>query len=86
MRGWQGVSNYVHVFDFEGILAVFVKAYPSGVVSVDMIAILCMCSKAVAESPFMEVTQDLRKIKMPFHAMTWSWTLPASSSHALDYM
>ena len=63
MGGKERPTMYIHMFDFEGILAVFVKTYPSGVVSVDMIVILCMCSKAVAESPFMEVTQDLRKIK-----------------------
>ena len=47
MRGWQGASNYVHVFDFEGIFSTFrIKIYPSGVVSVDMIA--CVVYKAVA--------------------------------------
>ena len=65
----QVPSNYVEQYFILQIFSAFiVRTYPGRFISVIMMAILYMCSKAFAES------LSLYK-QMPFHAMTQSWML-----------
>ena len=61
-------------YDLKSFSAFCIRTYSSTLASVARIAILCMPSGAVVESPFMEVAKGLCKIKC-CSAMMRSWML-----------